>query len=277
MEELNPTNAFGEDLLNAIEAQYESIDAGIEALMETTGLGEEEVIAIIQGDVIVEDEQLLSAIIDAFPDADDDDIALLIESATEVDEGDREALVSEIEANEGGMEEMPEGADYSAYYRQAQFQQANYLSQLEQENAALQQALYNQNARLTNVEANFSAQQAADVLDNIDAYASDLVDNGYMPPSIKHMILGSFNRPAERLANFSQLADHNGVDIQTQLYATQFALELMQQATAQGVVDFQDYSLDAASLQQAEFSASLDEVAAQDAIAILGDKMTEVR
>lgn len=277
MEELNPTNAFGEDLLNAIESQYESIDAGIEALMDTTGLSEEEVIGIIQGDVIVEDEQLLSAIIDAFPDADDDDIALLIESATEVDEEDREALVSEIAANEAEMEEPPEGADYSAHYRKAQFQQANYLSQLEYENAALQHALYNQDARLQHVEANFSAQQAAEVLDEIDAYASDLVDRGYMPPSIKHMVLGSFNRPAERLANFSQLADQNGVDIQTQLYATQFALELLQQATAQGVLDFQDYSLDAASLQQAEFSACLDEVAAQDAIAILGDKMMEVR
>ena len=276
MEELNPTNAFGEDLLNAIEAQYESIDAGIEAVMETTGLEEEEVIAIIQGDVIVEDEQLLSAIIDAFPDADDDDISLLIQSASEVDESDREALISEIEADQEGMEqEMPEGADYSAGYRQAQFSN-QYLARLEQENAALQQALYNQEYRLQTVEANFGAQEAADVLDQINSYADALVENGYLPPSIKHMVLGSFGRSNDRLANFSALADQNGVGVETQLYAAQYALELLSQATGQGVIDFNDYSLDAASLQQAEFSASLDEMAEQDALAILGDKL-EVR
>jgi hypothetical protein len=259
MKELNPQNAFGELLLDLIEAQYGDIDSGVEALIQSTGLGEEEVIGIIQGDVIVEDENLLSSIVDAFPDADDNDLEVIVNVAQGVDEEDRASLIDEIEADETeeGMQELPEeeSAKYGYYGNTANFsgdmsyelnQKVNYLEN-----------------KLANFEA---ANAVSSRLEKLDNLASTYVDNQKLPPSYKTMLLGQFSNPEQRLARFSQIANDNGVDVGTMLFATEYALGLLTEASR--FVEFSDYSLTDEDVAVANFSASLDNIVAADIEAI---------
>lgn len=270
MEELNPKNAFGELLLDLIDAQYGGdFDSGIAAIMETTGLTEEEVTAIVNGDTVVEDENLLASIVDAFPDADDDDLEVIVNVATSVDEEDRADIIASLEGGEeyadGDEGAMPEEEMAGAAYGYYNPNVANFGYGMD-------------NARLNQIEqtlANFERQQAVkaitEKLRTVDFMASQAVNAEILPRSYKTMLIGNFSDDGERLARFSQIAADNGVDIMTQLYATEFALGLLTDAA--DFVEFRDYSISDEDKTVAQFSASLDQVVANDVQAIFSDSL----
>lgn len=266
--ELNPKNAFGELLLDLVEAQYGDYAAGVQALVESTGLQPEEVEAIINGDQIVADENLLSSIIDAFPDADEDDLDVIIDVATSVDEEDRQALQSQLDSASGEMnmdgdeqamgaasaeteeEQIPAGASYNQNPNgTVSFQMNNRLDQLEQRIASFQYE-----------------QELTQRLARIDTVASQYVGNEVLPPSYKTLLIGNFSNDQERLVKFAEIAQKNNVDINTMLFATEFALGLLSDAAE--FVEFKDFSISDADVAVAQFSASLDEVVKHDVDAI---------
>jgi hypothetical protein len=264
MNDLNPTNAFGELLLDLIEEQYGGdYDAGISALMETTGLSEEEVVAIVQGDVIVEDEGLLTGIIGAFPDADDEDIEVIVNVASGVDEADRADLIDMIDSDEAQdpmYQEEPEqpmeqepvaaGAEYAAYA----LQQAQFAAQQAQEIQA----------RWANFEA---VNYLTNELRQLDNMASQAVSANSLPPSYKALLIGNFaSDDNARIGRFCQMAESNGVDVATMLFATKYALGLLTDASE--FVEFNDYSVTAEDVAMANFSAGLDSVVKADLDAI---------
>lgn len=266
-EELNPTNAFGELLLDLIEAQYEGdYDAGVQALVEATGLDATEVSAIINGDTIVDDENLLASIVSAFPDADDDDLEVIVNVATSVDEEDRASLLSQMESGEvsaeGGEEAPAEGeedpelvaASYGYGGNTANFMENQRLAQLEQQ------------------FANFQYTSAiSNKLKQLDNAASQAVAADSLPRSYKTMLVGNFSNDEQRLARFSQIAAENGVDVPTMLFATEFALGMLTDAA--DFVEFKDYSVSDEDMAVANFSANLDSVVKEDVGAIFGDSL----
>ena len=264
--ELNPTNAFGELLLDLIEAQFEGdIDAGIQALVQATGLGEEEVTAIISGESIVDDPDVLEAIVGAFPDANDDDIETIIEVASGVEEEDRKALEAQYDNDddgdaEGGVDPMAQqGADYAANYNQANFNRsvASEIQKLKQEKAQLE-------AHFANRE--FTAELSAHLSD-LDARLSEDVANGELPPSVKEALIGNFANANQRVAQFSAITESNGArDLREQLYASEFAYSLLKNVA--NVVQFTDFSISAEEAATANFSSSLEEAAKGDLVAM---------
>lgn len=269
MNELNPTNAFGELLLDLIESQYQGdIDAGIAALVNSTGLAEEEVVSIIDGSSIVEDENLLSAIIDAFPDADDNDLEVIINVADSVNEEDRAALISGIEGDEAAMdaEEIPAGEmveggvpteDVQNYGKNTQM--LLNFNALASEVSTLKQEINSIN--FTNAITN--------ELKQLDSIASSYVDAERLPPSCKTLLIGNFSDDKQRLAKFSQIAARNHVDVPTMLFATKYALGMLTDAS--DYVEFKDYSTSEAELATANFSANLDEIVKLDLDAIFNN------
>jgi hypothetical protein len=278
--ELNPSNAFGELLLDLIEAQYGDIDTGLTALMQTTGLGEQEVVAMINGDIIVDSEALLSNVLQAFPDADAEDVSMVIDVAVGVDEADQADLQAQVaEAEQGATPDLDgaEGASaagggfggeggaggaggeggFNRSMNAANFQALS--NQL-----AIQQ---NQIAQLTQGISNYSqAEGLRERLRDIDDTTSTYVERGMLPPSYKAMLVGNFKNDKERLAKFANVAAQNNVDVNTMLFATEYAAGLM--ADASQFVEFSDYSLSDQDVAIAEFSANLDAVVAQDYDAI---------
>lgn len=269
---LSPQNAFGELLLDLIEAQYGDIDQGVIALIQTTGLDESEVVALINGDIVVDSQALLSGILTAFPDADNDDVMLFLDVATGVEESDRatlEAAIGDYQEQEAAQN------DYYNQYESAEpaaaesgdgnsgfgrnTMNANFANQL-----ASQQAQINE---LVNGISNFNHYQALEArLNDVDTLATRYVDSGVLPPSYKSILVGNFSNPKERVAQFSDIAAKNGVNPETMLFATEYALGML--AEASQFVEFSDYSLSEEDVQLANFSASMDYIAAADAAAI---------
>lgn len=260
--ELNPTNAFGELLLDLLEAQYGDLDAGIQALVASTGLSEEEVTSIISGDDIVEDENLLSSIIDAFPDADDDDLEVIINVATSVESEDRDELIQKLESDEGveyPMDQAPaeppmdeEEAAYARQEQEANFMNTQRLNELEQQLASFQYE-----------------NEITSRLTRIDSVAGQYVNNEVLPPSYKTLLIGNFSDEKQRLVEFANIATKNNVDIPTMLFATEFALKLL--ADASEFVEFKDMSVSDEDMAIAQFSASLDQIVQQDYDAIFSN------
>lgn len=272
MNELNPTNEFGDLLLDLIEAQYDNdYDAGVQALMEATGLTEAEIIDIIEGRVIVEDESLLADIVEAFPSADEGDIQTIISVAEGVDQADRDELIQEIEASEGGEEMMPEeepemagaGAEYGyGYQNYANFANQAVTNQLATEVQELKQQI----ASFHNAAA---YERLNAELRSLDAQAGNWVANEELPPSYKAMLVGNFSSDDERVARFSQIAAENNVPLDTMLFATKYAMGMLKNASK--FVEFRDYSLTDEEVAVANFSASLDSLAQADYNAIFGE------
>jgi hypothetical protein len=283
--DLNPQNAFGVLLLDLIEAQYGVIDNGLIALMQTTGLTEQEVVGIINGDLIVESEQLLSGLIQAFPDADQEDISVVIDVAVGVSESDANDLATmnqeaqqtqaqqaQAQAGQGASPEAAGGGYDAEGGMGAEGAEGGFgrrgntvnFSRQVADTLTLQQQQINQ---LTAGISNFQAQTAlAERLKDIDTVATKYVNNGMLPPSYKLMLVGEFKNDKERLAKFGQIAQQNGVDVPSMLFATEYAISML--ADASQFVEFSDYSLSEDEVRLAEFSAGLDAVVADDFAAI---------
>jgi hypothetical protein len=265
--ELNPTNAFGELLLDLIEAQYEGdIDAGVQALVQATGLSEEDVTGYISGENIVDDADILEAMIGAFPDANDEDIQTIIEVASGVEEADREALEAQYENEdaEGGVdpEMAQQGADYAAAYNPAI--QANF-------NRAVADEIQRVRAENEALHANFAQAQfqanLSQALTDLNARISQDVVDGIITPAMKEALIGNFSDPRQRVAQFTGIAQTNGArDLQEQLNMSEFAYSLLRNVA--NVTQFTDFSVSAEEVATANFSSSLEEAAKGDLIAM---------
>jgi hypothetical protein len=271
--ELNPTNAFGELLLDLIEAQYGDMDSGIQAIMDSTGLSEEEVVAIIQGDTIVEDENLLAGIVESFPEADDEDLEVIVNVATSVDAQDRQDLIGQLESDELGAGQadednmgMGETEDMAAAAYGYGAVPSAYFSYIQNENNQLKNQISNVNSRLASFEY---TNALSSELKNLDTLASRYVDAQLLPPSYKAMLIGDFADENQRVARFAKIATDNGVDVDTMLFATRYALGML--TSASDFVEFKDYSITEDEAAVANFSASLDEVVKSDLDAIFGN------
>jgi hypothetical protein len=120
---------------------------------------------------------------------------------------------------------------------------------------------------LVNGISNFQAvEQLETRLKDVNTLADNYVGNGVLPPSYKSMLVGNFTNDKQRLAQFSQIAQQNNVDLPMMLFATEYALGML--AEASQFVEFSDYSLSEDEVQYANFSANLDAVVALDAEAI---------
>jgi hypothetical protein len=265
--ELNPTNAFGELLLDLIEAQYEGdIDVGIQALVQATGLSEEDVTGYISGENIVDDADILEAMIGAFPDANDEDIQTIIEVASGVEEADREALEAqyENEGAEGGAENpmTEEAANYAAAYNPAI--QANF-------NRAVADEIQRVRAENETLHANFAQAQfqanLSQALTDLNARISQDVVDGIITPAMKEALIGNFSDPRQRVAQFTGIAQTNGArDLQEQLNMSEFAYSLLRNVA--NVTQFTDFSVSAEEVATANFSSSLEEAAKGDLVAM---------
>jgi hypothetical protein len=268
--ELNPTNAFGELLLDLIEAQYDGdIDAGVQAIVQSTGLSEKDVVGYISGENIVDDPDILEAIVNAFPDANDDDIEQIIEVASGVEEADRQALEAQYDNDgdedaEGGVDPdmAQQGADYAAAYNpaiQANFNRAvaDEIQRVRAENEAL-----HANFAQAQFEANLSQ-----ALTDLNARITEDVVNGVITPAMKEALIGNFSDPRQRVAQFSGIAKTNGArDLQEQLNMSEFAYSLLRNIA--NVTQFTDFSVSAEEVASANFSSSLEQAAKADLEAI---------
>ena len=245
-------NRYGEALLALITDEYETVDDGlytIASVLQEQGLevNDEDIVAIIEAGEIELEQEEFDLIASVFDQTQDEDVynGLL---ATAMDASGVIDLDAELEADEEEVEyeedeetvEENVGAYSAQRSRQASFSAASAdprIAELE--------------ARLATVET-FSVVK--DRLANINAKAEFGVAEGWLPPVAKEALVANFSREEDMVASFSMLADKNGVDLDTQLHAMEFALELFKRCG--NLVDFNQYvNEDVDPAEEARFSA----------------------
>jgi hypothetical protein len=245
-------NKYGEALLALIQDEYETVDDGlftIAAVLQEEGyeVTDEDIVAIIEDSEIEDLEQeTFNLIASVFDQTQDEDVyngllAVAMDASGLIDLDQELADPEDEDEYEEDEETVEENV---GAYSASRSRTASFSAPVDSRVAELE-------ARLATVET-FSVVK--DRLANINAKAEFGVQEGWLPPIAKEALVANFNREEDMVASFSMLADKNGVDLDTQLHAMEFALELFKRCGR--LVDFNQYvNEDIDPEEEARFSA----------------------
>ncbi len=265
MYNIEAKNKYGEALLGLIVDEYETVDDGlytIAAAFQAEGydVTDEDIVALIEQDQIEDLEQeQFDLIASVFDQTQDEDVynGLL---ATAMDASgliDLDEELSDPEDKEIEYEDQDETVEENVgAYSASRGRTASFSAPVDPRIAELE-------ARLATVET-FSVVK--DRLANINAKAEFGVQEGWLPPIAKEALVANFNREEDMVASFSMLADKNGVDLDTQLHAMEFALELFKRCGR--LVDFNQYVNEEVDHEAIERQANVDSAAKRSLQAI---------
>jgi len=235
MYNIEPGNKYGEALLALIQDEYETVDDGlftIAGVLQEQGyeVTDEDIVGIIEDTTIEIEQEHFDIIASVFDQTQDEDVynGLLATAMDAAGVIDLEDVLSEDE--DETIEEDEYEAESVGAYSASHSKTASFSAPVDPRIAALE-------ARLATVET-FSVVK--DRLANINAKAEFGVQEGWLPPVAKDALVANFNREEDMVASFSMLADKNGVDLDTQLHAMEFALELFKRCGGR-LVDFNQY------------------------------------
>ena len=250
-------NLFGQSLLDLIKEEYETVDDGlftIAAAFQEQGfeIDDEQIVSLIEAseiDIEQEDFEIMASV---FDQTDNQDVyngllAIAMDSANLID---LETELYEEEYEDVEQEYEAVGA-YSASARSTASFSAGDTRVAELE------------ARLATVET-FSVVK--DRLANINAKAEFGVQQGWLAPIAKEALIANFNREDDMVASFSMLASKNGVSMDTQLHAMEFALELFRRCG--NLVDFNQYVNEDVDFAAVEHASHVDDAAKRSLQAI---------
>jgi hypothetical protein len=195
--EFSVGNTFGVALLELGEAAgYEELEDYAYDLAEATGNDVEDIIDLISGEAVPDDELALG-ISDIF--GLDDDLTA-------------DLLIAGIDARGDDIEDYLDLADDEDEddYEEDIVSEASYrLAEIEEELA----------------EFKYSST-IKDALDTLMLEAANLVDEGMMPPSTFDILFSSFELDSDRIAAFSATCNANEVDPATELYALEKIVDI---------------------------------------------------
>jgi hypothetical protein len=190
-------NGFGTMLLEAGEEEgFQDLDEYLGYLSETTGLSTEDLIEVMT-DENEPDEEFADAFVDAIMEAE----AEMYGEDDDEEEDDEDYEDDEDEVDGEGDPNLE-----AAYSR---------VRQLEEEMAEFQ-----------------AASIVNETLHKYQSMASEMVESGDLPPvayKLLFTVSGNELEGSDRIAAFSQLAEENGVGIDTEIYALNKILKLFDQ------------------------------------------------
>lgn len=268
-------NDYGVAVLELLQNEYEDLDEGLEDLMDVTGVDEEILMDIIEGycppdfdfteavaslfETTSEDENAYEELHELSEDAEDE----LLEAYEMLDELDElEEVIGDMSDEEldeaiYAEDEEDEYEDYDEdeeYYDEDE--EDEYEDAYEDDGSYDEEASY-RIAELENVVAEFQMEGAVNnELTALMDYAEEGIDAGWLRPKKFDILFGNFNRDEDRVAQFSANVAEDGVDIDTALYAIQYALSLDEALGP--VANFSQYVEDEISDEDLEFEADLE-------------------
>lgn len=225
---LEPNTRFGAALLELGYASgYEDTTDFIEDLAEATGNTEQNIYELLIGEAAPDDNFALHAS-ELF--GLDEDLTLdLVAAGYEARGEDFEDVLNEME------EEYAEEDEES-------------------------EAVYSRVNELEDELANFKAEQIMkDALNEREAKAQSLVQEGKMPPIIYEKLFANFNSDNEKIAAFSQVANANGVSLEAELHSIDKVLDVFEEMPELGV--FTSYSDSYATDEELNEERALNEEA----------------
>jgi len=258
-------NTFGQAILGLIQegiesGEYTDTDEAIFAIAELTGneLSDEDIVEMIESEELAVDSELFDAVASAFNEVIEDEnvynglLLTAMEANGEVDLDEVfEAIAEQDEDDEDEDEEEDEyvPALQAVEYARSGRRTANF--------SAANVANSNKVNELEDRIANFEAyDEVKDKLSRLTYEADAGVAEGWLPPVARNSIVGNFSRENDMIAEFSKSAVANDVDLATQLFGMEYALEIFKRVGA----NFLDFS------HQSEMSVDPEEIAYEQAL-----------
>lgn len=264
------TSELFQDLIN--EEYYDYTDA-LEDMMDTTGIDAETLDAIISGQ-LVPDEEVVDGMLDVFENADVQDVYDFVQLGAATDRGEYDEedfldIYDELEEDayydEYDEDDYYDDEDFDEYYDDEyddeyyddddfdeyydddyydEYDDDDYLYVEDEEEPLAEELAYSYlpeiESRVDDISGyitEFSInEQVKDELAEIVDYADELFEAGFLPANIYNQCLSFNTEDIDTMAaEFAAMCEHNGVSIETQLFAMKFTLANFHEA---GGVDF---------------------------------------
>lgn len=213
--EFSAGNRFGAALLELGDVfEYDDLEEYILDLADATGVDPEDIVGCIDGDI----------------EPDDDFVIAVAEALDLPEEYGLELLAAGYEARGEDLYELL--AEDDEDYDDEDYEEDYYNEE--------EDATYSMVADLEDRLAEFEIGDALKTrLADIQELVAEGLEERWITPSKARRLLGSFNREEDRVAAFSQMAAKNGVDLDTQLFAVEYSINLDREAGP--VVEFGGY------------------------------------
>lgn len=252
MYKISAGNEFGHALLGLIQDEYETIDDGIFTIAQELGISDADVVEAIESEAIDLDVETFTSIAGLFDATQDENVfeGLAITAMDAI--GELDMVTDIIDVYEELVAEDEEALDEE---EDEEYVEDNSFSSMDQTSnfSASQTKVRELEARVANFE---KYNDFKDALARLTLRAEHGLQEGWLPPIAKQALVANFARDEDRVAEFSKLSRANKVDLDTQLYAIEFALNVFERCGS--LVDFNHYSDAEVSAEEMNQKKQLD-------------------
>lgn len=214
----NMNTRFVPALVEQIEENYDSIEAGMLDIQDATDITDDEVVGLFTGELVPTAKMvdILNGLFEAT--STDDNMALGLQVLAALDRGD----LDESDLYEDGSQEELDPEEDDEDTEDEEPVDNKFKKDSQAVYSAIDPRLQELESKIADFELN---KELKGRLSEIADFARQGMDEGWLSRAKRDLLLGSFDREDDRVAAFSQTAEQNNVDLATQLYAVQFALE----------------------------------------------------
>jgi len=220
----NMNTRFVPALVEQIEENYETIEDGMLDIQDATDITDDEVKGLFTGELVPTAKMvdILNGLFEAT--STDNNMALGMQVLAALDRGDLDEEDLYEDGSEEEMEEIDEEDEDSDDDEEDEVEQPSIKSKKDSRAvySAIDPRLQELESKIADFELNSELKNR---LSEIAEFARQGINDGWLSRAKRDLLLGSFEREDDRVAAFSQTAEQNNVDLYTQLYAVQFALE----------------------------------------------------
>jgi hypothetical protein len=234
----NMKGYFVPALVECIEQDYETLEDGLADILEQTELTEQQLNKILSGKLFPRAE-MVDILNEMFTTTStNDENALRLQAFAAVDRGDLEEsvlleLLDETEEDDEELEDEDENEEDSEEVEEDEETSDEPDAKYSYINDEVEQL----KSKIANFEFNSQLQER---ISEVAQLANQGIQEHWLTKYKKDLYLGSVNKIEDMVASFSQNAESNGVDLETHLYAIEFALQADKEANDPSV-DFSRY------------------------------------
>ena len=235
----NMVGYFVPALVECIEQDYDTLEDGLADILEQTELTEQQLNKVLSGKLFPRPEMvdILNEMFTAT--STNDENALLLQAYAAVDRGDLEESILLEVMGETEEDEDLEDEDEDEEDSEEVEDDENWDTEPEEDAkySYINDEVESLKSKIANFEFNSQLQER---VSEVAAFAQEGLQQHWLTKFKRDLYLGSVNKLEDMVASFSQNAESNGVDLETHLYAIEFALQADKEANDPSV-DFSRY------------------------------------
>jgi len=234
----NMAGYFVPALVECIEQDYDTLEDGLADILEQTELTEQQLNKVLSGKLFPRPEMvdILNEMFTAT--STNDENALLLQAYAAVDRGDlEESVLLEVMGETEEDDDLEDEDEDEEDSEEIEEDEETDEPQEDAKYSYINDEVESLKSKIANFEFNSQLQER---VSEVATYAQRGLQEHWLTKFKRDLYLGSVTKLEDMVASFSQNAESNGVDLETHLYAIEFALQADEEANDPSV-DFSRY------------------------------------